>query len=94
MHQRIIHSRHDEVGDATAGVAPAARQGVGSANHVLVEPAGAPHLARHEGPAQDANKETDDVESCGVLDQWRQPDRDAPDKKDQAENLAGADHVA
>ncbi|EAQ85640.1 hypothetical protein CHGG_06893 [Chaetomium globosum CBS 148.51] len=94
MDKRIIHGRHDKVGDAAAGVAPTAREGVGGTDHVLVEPAGAPDLAGDKGAAQDSDKEADDVEPRRVLDQRRQPDGDAAHQQQQAEYPARAKLVA
>ena len=59
--ERVVDGGHDEVGDATTGVTPAAGKGVGGADDILVKPAGAPDLAGHEGTTQDADEEADDV---------------------------------
>lgn len=80
VNKRIVDGGHDEVGDATTGVAPAACKSVGRADHVLVEPTGAPDLAWHEGSAQNTDEKTDDVEPCCVLDQGRQADGNTPDE--------------
>lgn len=88
VNQRVVNSGHDEVSDTTTGIAPASGEGIGGADNVLVEPAGAPHLAWHKGPAEDADEEPDDVEPRGILDQWGEANGDASDQQDHAKHLA------
>jgi len=75
--ERVVHGGHDEVGDTAAGVTPTARERVGRADYVLVEPSRAPDLAGHEGPAENADKEANDVKTVGIADQRRQSNGDA-----------------
>lgn len=71
----VIHGGHDEVGDATAGITPSACESIGSADDVLIKEASRPYLARHEGAAEDANKEAACVETTGGLDEGCEADR-------------------
>ena len=92
--ERVEDGRHDEVGDATAGVAPATGQGVGRADDVLVKPGGAQHLAGHERSAQDADEEPGDVQAGRGLDERREADGQAADEQKRGKDLASAKHVA
>jgi hypothetical protein len=55
------------LGDATSRVAPASNESVSSANNVLVKEACRPDLARHKGSAENANEETDEIQSHSVV---------------------------
>lgn len=70
--ERVEDGRHDEVGNAAAGVAPAAGERVGRAHDVLVEEARRPHHAGDKGAAEDADEEAADVETGGIMDQRRE----------------------
>ncbi len=67
--ERVVHGRHDKVGDTATGIAEAAGERVGRPDDVLVEEAGGPNLAGHEGPAQDADEEAASVQATGTPDE-------------------------
>ena len=60
---------HDELGDSTAQIAPSGHEGVGTAHHIAGKHAGGPVLAHDKGPPGNANKEPEDRESNGRVDQ-------------------------
>ena len=64
--ERVKHSWHDEVCNSTSCITPATGQSVCSSHDVLVEEACRPYLTRHERSTEDADKESQDVETGGV----------------------------
>lgn len=54
----VVDGRHDEIGDATAGITPTTGQGICGTNHVLVEESSGPYEAGHETSTQDPDKES------------------------------------
>lgn len=89
--ERVEDGGHEEVGDAAAGVAPAAGEGVGGADDVLVEEARRPDLARHEGAAEDADEEPDRVEPGDAADGAGEGRGDGAYEEAAGEGEAGAD---
>ncbi|EGX94031.1 hypothetical protein CCM_02302 [Cordyceps militaris CM01] len=92
--ERVKDGGHDEVGDAAAGVAPAAGEGVCGADDVLVEEAGAPHLARHKRGPEHPQEEARRVQPAGAAHERRQPDRQAPDEQQPDEDAPRPKQVA
>lgn len=63
--ERVKDGRHDKVGDAATGVAPAGGQGVGGTDDVLVKEGGGPDLAGDKGTAEDTDEEAQGNEAIG-----------------------------
>jgi len=89
--KRVEDGGHEEVGDAAAGVAPAASEGVGGADDVLVEEARRPDLAGHEGAAEDADEEADRVEPRDAGDGAGEGGGDGAHEEAAGEGEAGTD---
>ena len=85
---------HDEVCHAAAGVTPAAGQGIGETDGVLVEEAGRPDLAGDEGAAEDADEEADGVEAVGAVDAAGAEGGDCAGDQAAREGVAGSEAVA
>lgn len=93
LDERVEDDGHDEVRDAAAGVAEAARQRVGCADNVLVEEARRPHLTRNKRAPEDTDEEAADVEPGGVFDERGEAERDGAEEEEPAKDLAGAELV-
>lgn len=61
MNKRVVNCGHDEVGDSTTSVTPAARQGIGGSNNILIEESSTPHLAGNESGTENTDEEAGDV---------------------------------
>lgn len=92
--ERVEDGRHDEVGDAAAGVAPPAGQCVGRAHDVLVEEARRPHHAWDKGAAQDADEESADVEAGGIMNQWGEAEGNRADEEETGKDPARSELIA
>jgi hypothetical protein len=63
----LQHLTPNILSDTTTRVTPASDQCVRSANYIPVEEAGRPYLARDERASQNANEESDSVETCSIV---------------------------
>lgn len=84
---------HQEIGNATTGVAEAAGQCIGCADHVLVEEACGPNLAGHETAAENADEETQCEKLVDGVSGAGEGGRDSTDEEDSSEGLAGTNPV-
>lgn len=80
-------------GDATARVAKSAGEGIRSAYYVLVEKPSAPDLARDKRGTQNAYKESEDDQACGVLDGKGEGGWNSTRNEGTSKNPPGAESV-
>ena len=94
MHKTVEHRGHDEVGDTTSGISQASREGIGSADNVLVVEARCPYLARNKATSVDTDEETASVKLTGVVHSTSEEGGDGTNEEASSESISRADPVA
>ena len=92
--QAVEDGGHEEVGDAAAGVAETAGEGVGGPDDVFVEEARRPDLAGYEGAAEDADEEAQGHQPGYVGYGSCEGGGDSAGEETAGEGVAGAEAVA
>mmetsp|Transcript_7311 Transcript_7311/g.11420 ORF Transcript_7311/g.11420 Transcript_7311/m.11420 type:complete len:400 (-) Transcript_7311:21-1220(-) len=91
----VVDTHHEDLRHATAEVAPATSQGLGTAHHVSSEHLCGPELAGHKHAANHTLEETDDGEVSAIVnDKTTHGHRDAERAKNESHAKSAAKTIA
>jgi hypothetical protein len=91
--QGVENRGHDEVGDTTTSVTPAACQSVCSSDNVLVKETSRPDLAGDEGTTENADEESKYEQATDVRDGSRQSSRQGTGQEAKCKGVSRADGI-